>query len=258
MWWGRLEQHTKQVRDLIEVGVQLKNLGLDFQLTIIGPDWVDMTAKKLNAEARKRNVGDCVVAVGALHGDELVHAIDMADAFVSTSIIEGFQLAIAEAQSRGLPVFMYELPWLVLVQNNQGIVSVPQGDARGLACEIMRVMGEPGLYQVLSRESVVAAERALTPDFEALYGAVVTGTLPVEYSPSPTLEDARQLLGLMLFFAQQSRKKPLSVTLPGAGSSAGAGARAWQAAAPLGRAALRWLPGLRPLAHRLKGWLGAR
>lgn len=254
VWWGRLEQHTKQVRELIEVGVELRRLAVDFRITVIGPDWNDMTAKKFNAEARRRRVGDSVVAIGPLRGAQLVAAIDAADAFVSTSIIEGYQLTIAEAQARGLPVFMYELPWLSLVQDNNGIVSVAQGDAHGLAGRIAGLMGDPARYAQLSAASVAAARRTYDADFAQLYRDVVSGTLPARYSPEPTLTDARQLLGLMVFFAERSHRDGRAIEA----RDSSFGAKLWQSAAPVGRATLQRMPGLRPLAHRAKQWLGAR
>ncbi|QKJ20348.1 glycosyltransferase [Microbacterium hominis] len=253
VWWGRLEQHTKQVSELIEVGAQLRKLAVDFRLTVIGPDWDEMTAKRFNAEARRRRVGDQVVAVGPLRGERLVAAIDQADAFVSTSIIEGYQLTIAEAQSRGLPVFMYELPWLTLVQDNAGIVAVPQGDAAGLAQHVVDIFANPERYLRLSRASVDAAHRAVSHDFAHLYRGVVTGALPDEFSPEPTLADAEQLLGLMVFFAERSRRRGRPTSTNGSPL----GARLWDSAAPIGRATLKRLPGLRPLAHRAKKWLGS-
>ncbi|MBD3942552.1 glycosyltransferase [Microbacterium sp. NEAU-LLC] len=248
VWWGRLEQHTKQVLELIEVGVQLQQLEVDFRLTVIGPDWDDLTAKKFNAESRRRGVGERVIAVGPRHGRDLVTAIDAADAFVTTSIIEGYQLTIAEAQARGLPVFMYELPWLTLVQGNEGIVAVPQGDAASLASEIAHLADDPARFERLSHSSVDAARRALSYDFGALYRGVVTGDLPAEFSPEPTLEDASELLRLLVFFAERGRGGPRS---GGRGGSARS-ARLWEAAAPLGRATLQRFPGLRPLAHKVK------
>lgn len=253
VWWGRLEQRTKQVRELVEVGVQLRALGVPFELTIIGPDWDDVTAKKLNALARRRGVGDAVVAVGPLRGAALVSAIDSADAFVSTSIIEGYQLTIAEAQARGLPVFMYELPWLTLVQENRGVVAVPQGDRRGLASRLAETFEDPERYVQLSLASSDAASRSREYDFAQLYRDVVTGALPPRFSPQPTLDDARQLLGLLVFFAQRAEGR----TVASADSSTWV-TRVWQSAAPLGRATLRRVPGLQPLAHRAKRWLGAR
>lgn len=251
VWWGRLEQHTKQVYELIEVGVQLRKLAVDFRLTVIGPDWDALTAKKFNTESRRRGVGERVVAIGPLRGARLIEAIDAADAFVSTSIIEGYQLTIAEAQARGLPVFMYELPWLTLVQDNPGIVAVPQGDARGLARAVADVMGAPERYARMSRDSVDAARRALSFDFAELYRGVVTGTLPPESSPEPTLADARELLRLTVFFAERSRRAGRGRSQP----PTELGARLWTSGAPMGRAVLRRLPGLRPLAHRAKKWL---
>lgn len=251
VWWGRLEQRTKQVRELIEVGRHLRKLSVDFRLRVIGPDWDDLTAKKFNAEARRRRVGDHVVAIGPRRGAQLMEAIDTADAFVSTSIIEGYQLTIAEAQSRGLPVLMYELPWLTLVQGNDGIVSVPQGDARGLAGQIADLVADPERYEHLSRASIEAARRAASHDFAELYRGVVSGTLPTEYSPEPTLGDAQQLLGLMVFFSERSHQH----SRPNAADESPFAARMWRSAAPVGRATLRRLPGLRPVAYRVKKWL---
>lgn len=252
VWWGRLEQHTKQVRELVAVGVELSRHRVDFQLRIIGPDWDDVTAKKLNALARRRGVGAQVVAVGPLRGAALATAINAADAFVSTSIIEGYQLTIAEAQSCGLPVFMYELPWLTLVQDNEGVVAVPQGDAQGLARRLVDVAGDPERYTHLSRASLDAARRARSYDFARLYRDLVHNALPAEFSPTPTLSDARRLLGLMVFFAARARRRGAAVA-----RSSGWGSRLWQSAAPFGRTTLRRVPGLRPLAHRAKEWLGA-
>lgn len=255
MWWGRLEQHTKQVTELISVGTQLHSLGTDFSITVVGPDWDDLSAKKFNQLATRAHVGDWVRAIGPRHGDALIREIDKAHAFVSTSIIEGYQLTIAEAQARGLPVFMYELPWLTLVKDNAGVVSVPQGDAAGLAREIADLARHDERYMSLSRASVAAAAKALDFDFGSLYADVVSGTLPREYSPEPTLEDSRQLLELMVFFAERGRrgrqKKP-------SGTPVETGARLWARAAPLGRKVLRLVPGLRPVAHRVKGWLNLR
>ncbi|MNL88482.1 hypothetical protein D3C87_2182170 [compost metagenome] len=62
------------------------------------------------------------------------------------------------------------------------------------------------------------------------------------------MEDARELLRLMVFFAERGRG-------PGRASL---GTRLWRSAAPLGRATLRRFPRLRPVADRAKGILRAR
>jgi glycosyltransferase involved in cell wall biosynthesis len=254
VWWGRLEQRTKQVYELIEIGAQLRAQGASFSITVIGPDWDDVTARKFNAQARRRGVADAVIAIGPLRGERLVAEIDACDAFVTTSLIEGYQLTIAEAQARGLPVFMYDLPWLTLVQDNEGIVSVQQGDAEGLAARIIQATSDAETYRRLSSAAVTSARRVLDRDYARVYDDLLHGAPSEELAPPATAEDARVLLGLFAFYAARSH----------AGSSARAvapaelGVRIWSWVAPLGRGALRRLPGLRPLAHRAKGWLRAR
>ncbi|MEW1835807.1 glycosyltransferase [Microbacterium sp. NPDC079995] len=250
IWWGRLEERTKRISELLEVAAHLKRRLPGFTLTIIGPDWGDLTAAKVNAAARRKGLADQVHAIGPRHGSALQSAIDEADAFISTSIIEGYQLTIAEAQSKGLPVFMYELPWLTLVQGNDGIVSAPQGDAPTLAESVHRVAKDAEGYAALSRASLKAAERARSIDFSDLYRKLVTGTPMPEFSPEPTIADAELLLGLLRFYAEASRAA--SARSGDAGALARRAETVWRIISPLGRRAIRLLPALRPLAHRLK------
>ncbi|MEQ6896900.1 glycosyltransferase [Microbacterium sp. KR10-403] len=271
IWWGRLDEHTKRVTQLLEVADKLRGEAVDFHLTIVGPDWQEWTARRFNTLARKRGLDHLVEAVGEKRGQDLVDAIDAADIFVTTSIIEGYQLTIAEAQSRGLPVFMYALPWLTLVQENDGVVSVPQGDAAAMATRIAEFACSSERYTELSRASLEAARRELTYDFGRLYEQVITGSLPSKYSPEPTFTDAQQLLRLVLFYAEQNAgvrdaakgaaTRSRSSGRRGAHSSSPARSlrsRVWRAATPLGRTVLQLFPNLRPLAHRAKTRLTGR
>lgn len=266
IWWGRLDERTKQVTQLIEVADELRRLSVDFRLRVIGPDWDEWTARRFNESVRHRHLEEYVQAVGELRGQQLIEAIDSADALVTTSIIEGYQLTIAEAQARGLPVFMYELPWLTLVQDNPGVVAVPQADATSLARELNAALNSSTRYEELSRASIVAASRELSYDFATLYEQVISGTLPPEFSPEPTLADAQQLLDLMIFFAEHGegprkevgQEKPprrgarLPSSLKGAPQGSSLGSRIWRAVSPFGKTMLQLFPGMRPYAHRVK------
>lgn len=259
IWWGRLEQHTKQVLQLIEVADQLRRLAVDFRLTIIGPDWSDLTATQLAATVKQRRLDEHVVVPGPKRGQELLDAIDAADLFVTTSIIEGYQLTLAEAQARGLPVVMYDLSWLVLVQDNDGVVTVPQGDAVAMASEIVRLRENPERYAQLSAASIEAAQRAKSLDFSALYQQLISGELPAEFSPQPTLADAQQIIEWMVFFSEHSRNTT------GAGGTKRAAAAAVDGSLArrverrlrgLARRVVDAVPALRPAALRLQRKLG--
>ncbi|MFT4228882.1 MAG: hypothetical protein QM602_01170, partial [Microbacterium sp.] len=67
--------------------------------------------------------------------------------------------------------------------------------------------------------------------------------------------DARRLLGLMVFFAERSRRRGSACRGAADVPDSRLGTRIWRSAAPAGKAALRRIPGLRPLAHRAKIWM---
>ncbi|WP_336631569.1 MULTISPECIES: glycosyltransferase [unclassified Microbacterium] len=203
LWWGRLEQHTKQVRQLVLVAAELQKMGIDFQLDIIGPGWQGMTPQMLEAEAHQRGLAGHVRVRGPLYGDDLISAIDAADIFVNTSVIEGYPLTILEAQARGLPVVMYELPWLALAEGNGGIVTVPQTASAALARAVVAISESPERYTELSRASLEAAQRTREFDFAQVYRDLVGGELSAEFSPDPTIADAKKLIDLLVFFAER-------------------------------------------------------
>lgn len=254
IWWGRLEQHTKQVLQLVEVADQLRRLAVDFRLTIIGPDWSDLTAAQLTATVKQRGLDQHVAVPGPKRGQELLDAIDAADLFVTTSIIEGYQLTLAEAQARGLPVVMYDLSWLVLVQDNDGVVTVPQGDAVAMASEIVRLGEDAERYARLSAASIESAQRAKSLDFSALYQQLIGGELPAEFSPEPALDDARQIIEWMVFFSEHSRNAESvarSQAVPG-GANGSLARRIERRLRGVARRVVGAVPALRPAVRRLQ------
>lgn len=203
VWWGRLQQSTKQVRDLIEIGSALRDLGVDFRLTIIGPDGPDLKATQLEELARSKGIEDRLVLRSALHGEELIAAVATSHVFVSTSVIEGYPLALVEAQTLGLPLVMYDLPWLAILRDNGGVMAVREGDRWGIAQKLATLAADPVRYEQMSEAAVAAASRALSHDFRSLYTDLVRGRLSAEYSPAPTAEDMRLLLDQNVLFIER-------------------------------------------------------
>lgn len=258
VWWGRLEEHTKKVTELIAVAAALRRLGVEFRMRLVGPDWQDMTAVRLAALASAQGLDGYVDVTGPRHGSDLLDAIDSSDIFVNTSIIEGYPLTLPEAQSRGLPIAMYELPWLSLVQDNAGVVSVAQGDADALAQRIASLASDPARYSAMSQGSVEAAARATAFNFPQLYEQLITGALPAHFSPAPTIADGQKVLNLLLFFAEK-RSKPQAIQTRRRRRAArrrsaprSLGERIERKLTGTGHRFLRIAPWGRPLARRIK------
>ncbi|MFJ2542618.1 glycosyltransferase [Microbacterium sp. NPDC087589] len=261
VWWGRLQERTKRVSELIDVAEHLDRMGVDFRLRIIGPDWRDMTAVRLNGLVEERGLGDRVQAVGPLRGAALLAAVDSSDLFVNTSIIEGYPLTIPEAQSRGLPVAMYDLPWLAVTRENGGVATTKWGDAEALARQVAEIVADPSRYARMSDASLVAAGRELSHNFPLWYHELVTGTLPSELSPEPTLADVRQILELSIMLAEQhaaTRAPSRRTNVRSGGEDAETSKRGALArrisrkTTPAARAVLARAPWLRPAAERVR------
>lgn len=262
VWWGRLEEHTKKVTQLVEVAAALQRLGVDFRLRIVGPDWADMTAERLLALAASRGVDGRVEPTGPRHGADLLAIIDSSDVFVNTSIIEGYPLTLPEAQSRGLPIAMYDLPWLSLIEGNAGVITTPQQSPEALAEAIADLSTDPARYEKMSTASIAAAREATSHDFAQLYEQLLRGDLPRENSPEPTLEDGRRVLELLVFFAERSTPPPRP--RPGGSSTASSigrrprsqprtfGERIERKLTPIGHRVIDAAPWLRPAANKVK------
>lgn len=203
-WWGRLDRLTKQVLHLVDVAAQLKAQGIDFRMTIIGPDSKSLTAKDLQEHAVSHGVADQIELLGEQTASELINTLQNVDLLVSTSAIEGYQLTIIEAQALGIPVVMYDLPWLATVQGNKGIVSVHADEPSALAHAIGYIAMHEDEYRMLSKESLIYAEEVITTDLGALLTQLLVDELPAEYSPVPTIEDARILTPRLVQVAERN------------------------------------------------------
>lgn len=207
VWWGRLHQSVKQVRTLIPLAAALRARGIDAELTIIGPDTKDLTADQLHSDAVTHGVADIVHLPGALHGEELISALSEADLYVSTGVIEGYLFALVEAQAIGLPVAMFELPWLTPLVGNKGVIAVPQDDLQALARVIADLSADPDRYSAMSVASLAAARRALSFDYPLLYAQLLSGDLDAEYSPDPSASHVELLFSWVTFYAERNARR---------------------------------------------------
>ena len=64
-------------------------------------------------------------------------------------------MVLTEALSHGVPVVMYDLPYLELVRQCQGIFSVPMGDTAAAAEAVSALLSDDALWQ---RSSTMAVD----------------------------------------------------------------------------------------------------
>lgn len=206
VWWGRLDGPTKQVLHLVDTAKELKIRGVDFGLKIIGPASSNLTPEEVRAAAVEQGVDDRIELVSELDASDLTTELASAHLLVSTSAIEGAPLTLVEAQALGLPIVMYDLPWLSVARGNEGMVRTTPGDPAALAEAIAVVARSRERYGELSNAAREYARLTGAVDVDALTVAIITDDIPAEFSPEPTLEDAQLLIDWLVRFAERNAR----------------------------------------------------
>lgn len=69
--------------------------------------------------------------------------------FICTSAYEGFSLTLCEAMSHALPIVTYDMPWLTLIRDGRGIVTVEQNDYKKMAFVVAGLLKNPKKSEML-------------------------------------------------------------------------------------------------------------
>jgi glycosyltransferase involved in cell wall biosynthesis len=130
-----------------------------WQLTIVGstsrdPDYV----AALQTEIAGAGLADRVRLVGETHDEALDKLWRVADLFVSSSIHEGFGMALGEAITHGLPVVTTAAGAVGDWVDRRAAVVVDVGDADALRAAVARLLDDPGHRRQLRRGAMQARD----------------------------------------------------------------------------------------------------
>ncbi len=168
LWVGRFSEE-KRAWDALYIFQKLASRFSDATLTFAGECDVN-TKEKMYRVAKKMGLANRVTFIGFQQEMEPIYL--QADILLCTSKYEGFPLAILEAQAAGLPVVMYELPYLTLVEGTPGLVAVEQGGQDEAAEALARMFEDDAMYVQLSKEAIANAEKFASIDQEKQWGTV--------------------------------------------------------------------------------------
>lgn len=205
IWVGRAHQDTKRIFDLIPFMKELVRNSPQVHLSIVGPFTWDISEADYRKRIKDAGLGDYVSLVGPKTHSELIEYYENSDIAISTSIIEGFPISLIEASNFGLPIVMYELPWLWIAERNKGVTGVPQGDYASLAQAVIKISKNPELYRSMSQAAVEKIEELKSVDFLQLYDGLIKNSLSDKYSPKLDITKAANVVRLFNQFYGQIR-----------------------------------------------------
>lgn len=96
-----------------------------------------------------------------------------ADICMITSEFEGFPLGLIESMGAGVPVVMYDLPYLTMVEKKKGIITVPDFNIKRMADEIIRLLSSEEKKEQLGKEARESVRELLTFDYHAKWKEIL-------------------------------------------------------------------------------------
>ncbi|MFL1461367.1 glycosyltransferase family 4 protein [Roseococcus sp. DSY-14] len=132
---------------------------LDWALRIAGPPADPVHAATLRALAEELGLAQRVAFLGALHGEALEAEYQAADLFALATHWEGYGMAAAEAQARGLPLALCTGGAIAEVAGPGAAILAAPGNHDSLSRGMRRVILDRGLRAQMAEAAWAAGQR---------------------------------------------------------------------------------------------------
>ena len=162
LWVGRIVE-AKGIRAIVPIMREVVRREPQAKLRVLGgmgdEDLFNELLDRIRAEGFEDHIEFC-----GFHLD-VRSFYESADVMLTTSPSEGFSFTIAESKLYSLPLVCYEMPYLELLRDGRGFISVRQGDAIGAAAALVEILNDDRLRVRLSKEARESVEPFLEYDF---------------------------------------------------------------------------------------------
>lgn len=185
VWVARIAPE-KNPDDLIPIMQGVLKKIPDAKLHVVGSNTFTEYMESFTKAVHESGLKDRII----LHGfqDEVVPYYNNASVFLMTSRFEGDPLTLQEAMLSGLPIVMYELPYITLTRNNPGIISCKQGDINAAAKAIIYLLNNHNARKEIGRNGRLFFEQYLNYDYKKVWRSIFD-SLSSKKSNSRQLEE---------------------------------------------------------------------
>jgi glycosyltransferase involved in cell wall biosynthesis len=140
LWVGRLEYQAKRHTDLISVMKEVVRYRPDAVLSIVGVSETEEENERFLNLIEKKGLGSNIIPEGYQANVYPYYA--RASIYLSTSSYEGFPTTLVESKAFGVPCVTYELPYLEMHRDGEGMIKVPFADTKKMAEAIVKLLND--------------------------------------------------------------------------------------------------------------------
>lgn len=213
IWVGRLDPAQKRPEDALRVMSRIVKSHPDARLFMVGDnEKYPSVLANLKRQAEKLGITQNVEFCGFIK--EVQPYYMRSSVYLMTSDFEGFSMSLGEALTVGLPVVMYDLPYLTLVEQNRGVITVPKNDISAMANEVIALLDDPVKLNQLGCESRDFMEVFGRWDFEKEWKKIFDALNQECPSSKPLPVMWQTLLGHVELGISRSRNKNKVIPVP--------------------------------------------
>ena len=150
VWAGRLDVNSKQYLDIVDIAECVIEKVPEAKFLLYGSG-SSSDVEALECAIKAKSLTENVIFCG--YESDVRKIYENARIHMVTSAYEAFPMGIYESRICGIPLVMYELPYLELLKEKKGYLAVPNRDIHGMADNICRILNEYELEQQLCKEA---------------------------------------------------------------------------------------------------------
>ena len=212
VWVGRLHMKQKHPEQALLILQKVLEQAPDAHLYIVGTAENACEERFFRKFAEEQGVGEHVTFCGFCKDPSEYYR--KASVLLMTSAYEAAPMVLNEGLCAGLPVVLYSLPYVAALQDNEGCISVEQGDVDGAAGAIVKILQDDALREKMSAAAKAKAEELASFDLRSAWEEMFA-SLGLERRQDLAESDLRTALETMLDFYEKGLPAEDPALLPG-------------------------------------------
>ena len=173
IWVGRIDEKEKHIFAVIPLMKKLKTINSNIKLTIIGKADEPKVANELIRRIKSENLTDSIFLRGYVNDIDSIYKT--AEVIIMTSYYEGFPMVVAESMRYGIPLIMFKINNLEIINGGKGYIEVEFDDYDAMAKAINNVVNNKELQDKMSFGAKESIERFAKIDISKMWEAVISG-----------------------------------------------------------------------------------
>ena len=171
LWLGRLDVRQKNYREALDIMKKLVAERPQAKMVILGSEQTPGSEAYIKRFIKTNKLESNIewhphtMDVKSFYKKAKIHLV--------TSSYESFPMMIIESKSFGIPLVIYDLPYLELLKDGKGYISVPQGDQDSAVDALKKMFDDDVLCEKMSSDALDSINRFKEYDLPAKWSSLL-------------------------------------------------------------------------------------